>query len=133
MQRFPYNKDYKKFGASNCNLERSKQLELVRTSTKVQNTSPPQHRRQRKPQEFNTSTKTKWLENSLGIKTLYTQNARTLQGKTIPWVSSLPKAALPSVAGHLFSYRGMPLGQVGACACFCSLAKYDTASRCHID
>lgn len=73
MQRFSYNKDCKKFWASNCSLERSKQLELVRTSTKVQTTNPPQHRRQRKPQESNTSTKTKWLENSLGMKTLYTQ------------------------------------------------------------
>lgn len=58
MQRFSYNKDCKKFGASKHNFERSKQLELARTSTKVQNTNPLQHRRGRgNHRKFNTSTK----------------------------------------------------------------------------
>lgn len=57
MQRFSYNKDYKKFWASNRNFE-SKQLELARTSTKVQNTNQLQQRRSRgNHREFNTSTK----------------------------------------------------------------------------
>lgn len=52
-------------------------------------------------------------------------------GKISPRVSSLPKATLPSVAGDLLSYRGMSLGQVGVCAYFCSLTRYDKVSTCH--
>lgn len=53
------------------------------------------------------------------------------KGKIRPGVSSFPKATLPSVAGDLLSYRRMSLGQVGACAYFCSLTSYDTVSTCH--